>query len=1453
MLRSARAPFVVVRAVLLIVAMLVVGEHAARAGEPLAPKDVPEPLKPWIPWVLYGQKDTACPTLEAVATCAFPTRLTLALGERGGTFGQEWRVDATRTVPLPGAERRWPLDVKVDGKRAVVVLQGGRPSVEVNAGTHRIEGSFAWDSLPESLAVPPETGLLTLSVRGKPVASPMRDAQGVVWLQKTEAAAEGDALEVVVHRRIEDDVPMRLVTRIQLVVAGKNREIVLGRSLPAGFVPMRLDAQLPTKVEPDSRLRVQARAGTWIIELKARSEGAVTALERPQPDGPWREGDEVWVFQARPELRVVEATGVAAIDPQQTSLPDDWKKLPAYPMKLGSKLTFVEKRRGDADPPPDQLTLSRRMWLDFDGAGMTMSDRLTGTLSRSTRLEMQKPAALGRVAIRGKDQFITQLGDASRVGVEIRQGDLDVVADSRVTGDTSEVPAVGWNHNFAHVSGTLFVPPGYRVLHASGVDEVPGTWVRHWRLLEIFLVLILALATARLFGIGWGVLALVTLVLTLPESDAPKWIWAVVLGFEALVRVLPAGRVRLAFSVCRFAVAMVLVLLAIPFLVDHVREGIYPALARSGVATAREEEGGVGTMMKEAQDERVPAAPPPVQVAPVGAASAVNAPSEAPANAEQVQDKPARDDLKRKPEPKASGGVGARGAYWDSSSSRQQQLNVDVYDPNAMVQTGPGLPSWTWTSLDLRWSGPVEHGQTLRLFMVGPRGNLLLALLRAALLVALLARCMPFFDRILAWRRGGGGSSGGGALPAAGAVVFAFLATSLVSGTARADVPSKDMLDELGKRLAEAPSCAPSCATSSRLVIDVAPRSLRARVAIDVAAKVVVPLPASASQWLPERVELDGKAATGLLLRDDKLFVALDPGPHDLVLEGALPDRETVQIPLPLKPRRVEAALRGWKLDGLHEDGLADDSLQLTRIATESAAPGSTPAMETSALPPFVTVERVLRIGLAWQVETRVVRVSPLGAAVVLEVPLLPGESVTTADVRVEGRKVLVNLGAQVNETSWKSVLETKSPIKLTAPKGLPWVEVWRLDLSPVWHASFEGIPPVHPGPKRFATMPEWRPWPGETASLAIAKPEGVSGQTLTVDDSRMDVRPGLRSTDTTLTLKARSSRGGQHVITLPEGAVLESLKIGGTAQPIRQEGRDVAVPVTPGAQEISLGWREPRGQATTFTVSPVDLHLPTVNATVDVAMSDARWVLFAYGPRLGPAVLFWSLLLVLLVIAVALSRISFVPVRVGAWLLLAVGLSQIPIVAAAVVVAWLVALGARKRWPALSPTWFDLRQIGLVLLTVAALGVLVVAVHQGLLGRPDMQIEGNGSSPTDLRWFADRTVAVLPQPSVVSVPILVYRLAMLAWALWLALAVLSWLRFGWSAFATGGLWLAVPTAPRRPWQGVTAGPPVWQPPPAAGPSAPGATPPPTAGEPPPPSPEGTGSGGEGGPGSGAT
>jgi hypothetical protein len=75
------------------------------------------------------------------------------------------------------------------------------------------------------------------------------------------------------------------------------------------------------------------------------------------------------------------------------------------------------------------------------------------------------------------------------------------------------------------------------------------------------------------------------------------------------------------------------------------------------------------------------------------------------------------------------------------------------------------------------------------------------------------------------------------------------------------------------------------------------------------------------------------------------------------------------------------------------------------------------------------------------------------------------------------------------------------------------------------------------------------------------------------------------------------------------------------------------------------------------------------------------------------------------------------------------------------------------------------------------------------LLGAPDMHVAGNGSTAWNLRWFADQSGGMLPTGGVLSVSLWFYKLAMLAWALWLANALIGWLRWGFGAWSSGGYW----------------------------------------------------------------
>ncbi len=1374
-----------------VLALLALCAGRPAAAAPLARTDVPEPLRPWIDWVLAGHEAEACPFLHSSGErqCVWPSRLELDLDASRGRFEQELFVAAESDVPLPGGSAEpavWPEDVRVDGAPVPVLDLAGRPGVRLARGLHRVSGRFLWTLPPPVLAIPPETGIVRLRLAGKGVPFPRRDTQGRLWLREPETSARArepreSHIEVDVHRRVVDEIPLRLETVVTLRVAGESRDELLGRALPDGFVPLRLEGPLPARLDPDGRLRVQVRPGRFTLFLDARHEGPVQALGLPaQPaadaaPGVW-DASEVWAVETRPELRLVDVEGVSPVDPTQTELPEEWRHLPAYRLEPSDRLRLVEKRRGTAGGAADQLSLERTWHLDFDGGGASVSDRIQGTLRTATRLEMGARTALGRAAVNGADQPITRRAGSELLGLEVPLGPAQIDSDGRVEAGGGRLPAVGWAHDFDAVLGSLELPPGWRLLHAGGVDRAVPTWIGRWTLLDLFVVMVIAMATLRLYGRAAGTLAFVTLALSFTEPRAPQLVWVAVLAGEALRRVVSAGRLASAVRIFHAAALALLVVYAVPFAVSQIRSGLFPVLERPGVSAepraAIEAPVDVTMQVEEMRAEETGRE----AGAPVLRSRPEARPSQPGVVAEQVEASKVR-------------------RYMDaervSKAVASERYAGFAPDPEASIPTGPGRPDWSWTRVALAWSGPVQQDQELSLWLVPPWANGFLAVLRTALLAAL---------ALLVLRDLRGRFSGllGGTARVA-TTLAALLA--LLSSPARAEFPSPELLNELRTRLLEQPECHPSCATLARLALGVEPDRLALRLSVEVTAETAVPLPGGSgggneAGFVPDVVAIDGRPADAL--RTDaggRLWLRLGPGSHTVLLSGALPPRATLELPLPLRPHRVEivGTPRGWTLVGVHPDGRTGGALQLVRDSGPQPEAGrDAERLEPTPIPPFVRVERTLHLGLTWQLHTSVSRVAPAEGAIVIEVPLLAGESVTTSGVRVRDRHALVTLQPGAGDAGWSSLLPAAERIVLAAPTSVAWTEVWRLEAGGLWHVESEGIPPVDL-PSEGRRFREWQPWPGESVTLAVERPAGAGGGTVTIDRSQLTLRPGLRATDATLALALRSSQGGQHGVTLPEGAELTEIRLDGVVQPLRQEGRRVPIALAPGTREVALAWREARGIAALLRGSDLDLALPSVNAHARFEMPENRWILFTGGPRLGPVVLFWPVLVVVAGLALALGRIRWTPLRARHWLLLGVGLTQAPLPAAAVVVVWLLALGWRGRQAGRvaggSALSFDLVQLLLAILTVAALAALVFAIQMGLLGAPQMQIAGNGSSHGTLRWYQDRADVLLPQPWVFSLSIWFYRVAMLAWSLWLAHSLLGWLRWGFQQWSAGGLW----------------------------------------------------------------
>jgi len=1382
---------------------------------PMDRADVPAPLKPWVPWALRGSAESPCPLLAGGDTraCVWPGQLTLELNSAGGKFGQSLRVYGEPRLPvwvaLPGGAARWPQEVQADGKAQAVLERDGAPGVYLVPGEHRLVGRFAWGALPESLAVPKSTGMIALSVGGKPVAEPRWDENGLLTLASAERETKvAESIELRVQRLISDDIPLGITTRITLSVAGKNREISLAGILPADALPTALSSPLPARLDADRKLVVQVRPGQWDLTLNARLPGPVKALKAPTVAGV---AEEVWAFAARPALRQVTLEGAPQIDPQQTSLAPDWRAYPAYRIKGGETLTFTETRRGDATPNPDQLSLARSIWLDFDGRGYTVRDQISGSLSQSWRLAINPPYVLGRAALGNRDQLITTGAD-NAPGIEVRVGQANIVAESRLESGDRELPAVGWSFDAQRLSANLYLPPGWRLLGAAGVDQAQGAWVARWTLLDFFLVLVATVAALRLWGLAWGAAMLVLLILTWHEPGAPRWTWINLVAAAALAQAFTATRLGPWLKRYRNLAWLGVLLFALPFAVQQVRETLYPALEIGYQEIGPSDGYGLTAMRRN----RMAAPRDKIEQSEVAQAdmpaAATPAPEPVPAAAPPavMEEKIEMEKRGIAPEQNVGGRISsviapkASGALGSASSVR-----LDEIDPKAIVQTGPGLPRWEWRSYALTWSGPVEKGQSLSLWLLPPWAKGLLVILHLLLAGAVLARAFGAAQWMGAPLRrllGGAGAAAllviawpaddaGAAAPQPAAVkrVAPAAATEAAApssaSTGGGAFPDNALLNELRERLVPPkPPCRPDCASITRLRVENAGNQLRLRLEIHAADETAVPLPGGPRQWLPDLAVLDGKPAPVLRGADNQVWVAVGPGVHQLVLSGALPARDAVQLSLPVRPRHVESALSGWQLDGVDADGAAESSLQLSRTAMASGKAGDGAGAVDGNIPPFAIIERTLALGLEWRVLTRVTRTTSPGLPLVLELPLLPGESVITPDVKSENGRARVSLAPQAAEASFESTLQIRPELRLAAAKGMDWVEIWRLDAGTQWHVELAGIPMIHrQSGGRY--LPQWQPWPGEEVSIKATKPAAVAGAWLTLDEASLNVTPGSRVAEMQLALSLRASRGGDHVIEFPSGISLQGALINGRSEPLKLDNGKLKLPISPGAQQINLTLRAADGMGLAYRIPAIKINLPGLNEHVRVELPRDRWLLWFDGPRLGPAILLWGVVLVLALVGYALGKVPATPLRSWQWILLLLGLTQADVLSGAIIVAWLFALAARERYgeSLAQRRWFNLSQVALALLTVLALLLLLNAVRSTLLGTPEMQVVGNGSSDYSLHWYQDR--GDFPVVSLYSLPMLVWRGIMLGWALWLAWSLVSWLRWGWTAFANGGLW----------------------------------------------------------------
>lgn len=1315
---------------------------------------IPESLQEWVPWVLKDTPTAQCPILynQNKHYCAYPSRLNISMGEKAGNFDQSWDVYGKSWIVLPGDIKNWPQNVRINKKAIPVISRDNKPAIQLEKGHYTITGEFNWQQRPKSLSIAKETGLVNLTIDKKKVVLP-DFRSGKLWLKTTSTSThQNNRVDLQIFRKVTDSIPLRVTTQIKLDVSGQQREIILEGALLNEFSPSAVHSKLPVQLDKNGRLKVQIRPGQWTIDIAAFNQKQLESITLPSFSKPWPT-NEIWVLDQQTQLRLIKVVDKNSIDPNQTRLPNNWKSYPAYNMQAGEQLLFKVIKRGNPDPEPDQLSLTKKIWLDFDGGGFTVNDKLTGTLSKQWRLNASPDVALGQVTLNGKPQFITKDSN-DKQGVEVRHGNLNLSADSRIDSDIREISAGGWDVDFNKAEATLYLPAGWKLFSLSGANT-HSTWIDKWTLLDLFMVLITAIAIYKLWGLPWGALGLATLVFVWHEYSAPQYIWISLIIAIAILRSLAPGRFHKVVTGYRLLTSVLLLVITLPFIVNQARTALYPQLEFNNMSASN---------AAYTQDS-------------------VDLPSSV-ETVRAVSRKVAEKSRMAEEDGMFSSVTGSGRSPYLQKNKLEQMVSID---PDAMIQTGPGLPSWTLHQISLRWDGPVRQDQTISMMLISPAMNSILNILRIGLVL------------LLAWRLLEISSLKIPKLPAAAtnSIFTVLIAGSLFSmspTTAEAAYPSKDLLDQLHKELTKAPECLPQCASIETLAIDLSAKKLSLTLHIHVHSDVSIPLPVPIKQWSPSKVSVDGKPSIVLSRMDESaLWIYLKEGTHTVQLSGRVDVLNQLQFSFPLKPHHIDLDIKDWTAEGMDAQAYKVTVLSFNRVVdkTQDAAVDK---IEQKEIPVYAEVTRTLHLGLDWRVITQIRGVSGSAYPVILEIPLLAGESVVTENVKVIDDRAVVALSHPGQTIQWTSKLKVNDQIKLHASNHDQFIEKWSLNASAIWHIDYDGIPVIYH--QRFDNQwqPEWQPWPGEDVTIKISRPEGLTGKTITIDSSTLTLTPGEQITASKLVFNLRSSLGGQHTIKIPEGADLQTVTINGQSMPIRPTAEGIALPVSPGNQKVEINWHEPRGISTFFKSSNINLGTDSVNHVIQVEPGHSRWVLFTSGPTMGPAVLFWGLFGIIVLIAYGLGRIKGTPLSTIQWLLLAIGLSASEPWAVVIIAVCILALKVRGsiNTETMSNTKFNFIQIGLVGLIFISVSTLIVAIQQGLLGSPDMQIIGNGSNAYKLNWFSDRIPSTTPDSMMISAPVFVYRLMMLAWSIWLAFALIKWAQWGWGNFTKQEYWRSV-------------------------------------------------------------
>jgi hypothetical protein len=536
---------------------------------------VPDSVAAWIPWVKKEKALQECPINPDNTThCVFivwgklfSQSTNTVLDIKGSSYVKEsW-------IQLPGDV--WPNKVLVNGHETVFVEKDGKPYVKVGLGEFNI--SMVFDTLKFKQLKSLSLGLDLVSFINNTDMLLNYDSGTIIFNNKKEEIVkekkEQELTDIKIYRQLTDGIPEILETQIKILYSGSEKEVELGAVIPKDFTLLNATSDLKVSYKNNSYYVVM-QAGEHSINLisvtknnidKIVTQGLIKGIDK-----------EFWSIVVNNNIRQINIGNANQVDARQVLVPDSWASYPTYIVK--DSISFKTERQGMNIDNHTNIVENRTSWYGYNNEKMVNNSNITVENRGKQFFSVNKNLHLESFKVSEQPQMLVKKDNEQGIIANIGQFNAQVQTELN---DIHNIPAKFFDGDVNNNGWDLNLAPRYRLLGASGVERIAGSWVDSWNLYSVFTLCILTFAFYRLFGRSMAVLAFIGIV-SFQENSFLSWqLWIGLLIVTALIKVLPESKNQTLSDVIKkvgLLLFAILICIAIPYINKEIRYIINPSL-----------------------------------------------------------------------------------------------------------------------------------------------------------------------------------------------------------------------------------------------------------------------------------------------------------------------------------------------------------------------------------------------------------------------------------------------------------------------------------------------------------------------------------------------------------------------------------------------------------------------------------------------------------------------------------------------------------------------------------------------------------------------------------------------------------------------------------------------------------------------------------------------------------